>query len=387
MKRLFVLFFFCLFCFGVAQAAPSVADVRIELIKQLESDGTISSKAAHDALARYVNPATNATISQLPSESTNATVTMVAEQVTWTKYLSWVNVIKVIAVIMLLVAFHGMLLNIIKGLWHLIAQVPVEIYQLGFLAITATATIAPHILWASPHAFYVALFGAFANLMLLSWIARTHPNLVKSIKKLFNLGIPFGCVISFWLLLYFGGLSFLYQSQIFGFFAAVAFSGMLSFGMTYRPGVLELGFQRHMLPAVVIGHIAVLGLYVVSSLIGVLPVWFDLFKPGVEYYCTIALGVALLCGGSPFCSRNTAVAVYALTMMVMFALSTVGFTMYNFAVISSIIMVCTTLWALEWLAYITFTASWILCLTVLGGLLYFTGTMLQTYGHYLVFVR
>lgn len=343
---------------GVANAAdaPSVAEVQTQLLTQLETDGVLTAQEAQAAKAKYVQGAQAA-----------------AAEKKWTEYLSLANFAKVVGVVLLLVAFHGVIVNIVKGVWHLIVAVPLEVYQFSMLTITVGGLFRPDLIYAE-QSFYVALFCAFATPMVLVWIAGTHEKLAARLAAFFSVGLPIGSVVNAWACAYFALLAFAYSSQIFGFFAVVAFAGVLTFGMTYRPGVLSMDFDAPKLPMVVLGHAILIGAYIGASMDGA-PEWLRFFKAGVEYYATIALGVALLCGASPWWNRING--FYSLVMIAAAVFGAVAFHVLGFPVIGSILMVFFVLWALEWLGYMSFKVGVITgCFTV-GALLFFGATLFE----------
>ena len=363
--------------FAADSAPPATAgQVKLDLLKQLENDGYLSSKLALEAKERYVAPQDVA----VPlSDKTAATK---AELSFWERYVSWAMFFKVLAVICVLVAFSGFIFKIGAGLIVIIAMVPKEVYQATMLSATMLGTLRPDLLWQS-QAFYIALFSAFANIMLLAWIVESHLRLQEFLKKFFNLGLPPASVVSFWGMLYFGALALAYQSQTFGFFAAVALSGILSFGLYYRPGVLTLHFNEKATNAVIFGHLLVLALYAGLTIGGALPQEVALFRVGLEYYCTIAMGVGFLVAASPFGGRRA-----ALSYLLLFALVTVaavtGYFFFDLKVIGSILSCIAVLLALEWVGYIGYQAGFLWGTFLTGISLYGGSLMLERFAHLVV---
>lgn len=361
-----------------ASASPTLplneARVKLELIHQMESDGFLSTKLANEAKEKYVDPtkldAPEATRSAQPEESL------------WNRYLSLTNFLKVAGVLFLLGAFYGTIVNLAKGVWHLLIKVPTIVYQLPLLAVTLFATMCPQLLWPS-QALYIALFGSIANIVVVGWILAIYPKVAAFLANLFKLGIPLGSVISFWGMLYFGGLAFWYHSQIFGFLAAICVSGVLTFGIQYGRGVLTLAFDEDALGAVVFGHLAVLGIYVVVRQTMPELTGLAYFKVGLEYYCTIALMTGLLVGSAPF-SRNKATGLYVLLMVLMVIAATTGYFMIDLKVIGSIVTCFFVLSIIEWLAYLGFQGGLIAGSAVLGVALYSLSLVAQHFGHYIV---
>lgn len=84
-------------------------------------------------------------------------------------YVSFINAIKLLAVVAFLVCFWATITNIIKRIWFLIIQVPTIIYQSVFLLGTVLATFASFIS-TSPHANFISLFGMFASPLVVGWM-------------------------------------------------------------------------------------------------------------------------------------------------------------------------------------------------------------------------
>ena len=350
----------------------TAAQVKLDLLKQLETDGFLSAKLAQEAKDKYVDP------TQLTSPVTSETTS----DSLWARYVSWVNFFKVAGVILLLIAFGGTLRNLVRGVWHLLVQVPPAVYQGTLLTVTITGTLRPELLWAS-QSFYVAMFCAFANLGLLCWVLATYEKLAKALAALFNLGIPVGSVLSFWGMLYFGALALGYNSQIFGFFAAVCLSGILSFGVYYMPGVLTLYFKEKALNAVVFGHLGILAGYAGLKITGTLPTQADVFVTGLEYYCTIGFAVGLLVGASPFFNRRES-GLYGLVFVLSLLAAITGYFFYDLKVIGSILCSFFILLVLEWLTYWGFRGGVVIGSGILGGTLYSMSLLLERFGHLLV---
>lgn len=367
-----VLMLFSQLGFAAESNVLTKADIKIELIQNMKKDGYLSDKMATEVSGKY--------ISEEDKKPLVETVVTKGSSIQWQDWLSWTNFGKVAGTILILIAFSGVLKKIIKGMWKFIVAVPPIVYQTGFIGLFGVGLIRPDLIWAS-QAFYIALFSSFAFIMVLAWIAEAYPSVLAFIKKLFNIGVPFESVVSFYGMLYFGVLAWFYQSSIFGFFAAVCLSGMLSFTMKYVPGILFLDFKEKMLNAVVFGHLAVLVVYV--YFFRNMPEITKYYDIGIQYYCTIAMCVGLLVGSSPFYKRGSAVG-YALLFVVLFFLASYGYFFLDLRVIGSIVTCFFVLLVLEWLGYIGFRGGLIAGCAVLGAALYGASMLLEKYGHMLI---
>jgi hypothetical protein len=359
-----------------AEPAKTEAQVKLELLHTLEKDGYLSQKLATEAKMKYIDATQLA--APVKASSTKATL---SEPGLWERYGTWANFLKVVAIGFILIAAGGTIKNIIKGMWHLLVQVPVEVYQIPMLAASIYATIAPQAIWAS-EALYVALAASFINIMLAGWFFATHERLTLSLLKMFNLGIPVGSVLNFWGMLYFGALALHYQSQVFGFFSTVCLSGVLTFGLYYTWGTLFLHFKENALPAVVFGHLAVLVGYGILHATNHLPAGAEYFAGGQQYYCAVALGVGLLVGASPWNSKSRA--MYVMLFAVVLLAASAGYTMYDLTGMGSVLFCFGILFVLEWVMYVGFQGGLIAGCAVGGATLYGVAMLMQHFGKYIV---
>lgn len=272
-----------------AAAAVSAATACPHLLEALQKNGYLS---AADALA-----------------ASKEFAPLLAEHVVrsskWdiTGYLSLANFFKVVAIGLLLCAFWQTIVRIAGGLWHLIEKLPLEVWQGLFVSVSMAGLLCAPLL--APHTLYIALFCAFSNLIIATWIVFSHDHIVKWLEKLdkkleVHGRVSLQCIASFMLAMYFGVLAFAFASEIFGFFTAVCVSAMTSFGMMYCPGLLVLYFQRSALNQVVFGNLLVVAAHITLELTGIFPMQVQLFKKGVNFYCTVAAGVGFLVGASPY---------------------------------------------------------------------------------------
>jgi len=359
-----------------AEPAKTESQVKLELLHMLEKDGYLSRKLAAEAKVKYVDPA------QLASPVTAATAKATSGGPTlWERYASWQNLLKVVAVGLILIAAGGTIKNIIKGVWHLLVKVPVEMYQVPMLAVSIFATVAPEAIWVA-EAFYIALAASVINILLAVWFLATHEKLAKSLLKLFNLGIPVGSVVNLWGMLYFGALAVHYQSQVFGFFSTVCLSGVFTFGLYYTWGALYLHFKEKALPAVVFGHLVVLAAFAVLHSTNSLPAGSEYFAAGLQYYCAVALGVGLLVGASPWNRENPG--LYVLLFVVVLVAASAGYTLFDLTGMGSVLFCFGILFVLEWVMYIGFKGGLIAGCAVGGITLYGVAMLMQQFGRYVV---
>lgn len=334
----------------------TAATIKQELIHTLEQDSVLTKEQATTAIGKYIT----ANDKELVVSKKEATF--------MEKYFSFMNLMKVIGIGFLLIAFSGVIKNIIVGAWALIISVPTWVYQGVALAFGVTGILTPQLIWAD-QAFYVALLCSFTNIMVVSWILTVYPKVALFVARLFNLGIPVGSIANFYGVLYFGSLAIAYQSQIFGFFTAVCLSGVFTFGLVYLPrmGALVLDFKEDWMKSIIVSHLIVLAAYVYARDSNIQ--YLELFTTGLQYYCTIALSTALLVAASPFYKREQAVA-YALLFTMVTGVALYGYFFLNIQVVGSILACFYVLFLLEWIAYVGFTGGLILGCFMVGGTLF-----------------
>lgn len=360
MTRFFAIIAFVLMMFVPAayadQAPLTAGQVQQELVQKLVAEGYMTAASAAAAAP---------SIKQSNAE--------IAAQETWTRHLSWINFVKVVAVILFLVALSGVIEKIVKGLWVLIVAVPAYVYQGVFLAISATATVLPAF-QVIPQGFYIALFGSFANLLIVFWILQMYPKVKEQLKKLFNLGIPEYVIVSAWATAYFALLAFGYHSAVFGFFAVVGFSGIFGFGLFYVPGALFLSTQAGALGALIWSHSILLIAYGIVGHLIVIPN-LDLFRAGIEYYMTVAVGVAFLIVMSPW-GRNKEAVNNFIPFTICLIAANMGYSYLDLHSIGAVFDIFAVLLALEWIGYMSWSSGLIIG-TFCSGIVLFGGALLM----------
>jgi hypothetical protein len=380
---------FALLCFLVCGSALAstpasglnAAQVRLDLIHRMQDDGFLSNKLASEAKLKYVDPKElTAPAGFKPAAASNP-----EEDSPWERYLSLASALKVGAVLFFLVAFWGVISNIIAGVWHLLVKVPVVVYQIPFLALSVAMTVFPALFWAS-QAFYIVLFGSVANLIVLGWIFVIYDKLALRLLRFMRLGMSVGTALAFWAMIYFGTLALLHQSQIFGFAAAVCLSGVLSFGMYYSSGTLWLRYEHKAEASVVFGHLLVLLAYVATRTLLPQMHAVSYFSTGLEYYCTVALCVGLLVSSSPMQPRGKPVGMYAVVFILVAIASLVGYYLLGQQVIGSMVACFFLLFCLEWLGYWGFKGGLIVGCAVLGTSIYGLSLLMEHYGQLIVLV-
>ena len=339
-------------------SAATAASVKLDLIGQMERDGALSPQQAQRAKEKYISEGDLRELSEAQAQA------LQKEPGLWERYATWTGFFYFLGVALLAVAFAGWIAKLAKLFLVVIVAVPKEVYQGAFLCAGAwmalNGVLMPGLL-SQTHAFWMAAFGAAANLILAGWILESHPKLAEALKKLFSLGLPLGSVASFWLMLYFGSLALAYGSEIFGFAAAVMFSGMMTFAVGYRPGVLWMDFEEKALPAVIFGNLAAVAGYAALKVSGHLPQEAALFEAGISYWCSIAMGVGFLVGASPYEWRRAGQSPWGwLGLLAAVTLAGVfGYVFFDLKVIGSVLCVFAFLVCMEWYSKLCMKAGFV----------------------------
>jgi hypothetical protein len=366
---------------ALAQTAPqdrTTADIRLELLQQLQQDGFLSDKMAQEARLKYVDPkAVNAPVAQ---DGPPAAPSL------WERYVSWVNFFKVTAVLLLLVAFSGAIAKLGRRLKKIILLVPTPVYQAALLSASVYGTFAAADFLAA-QAYYLRLFCAFSNLILLGWVFESSLQLKALLARLLKAGLPLNVLACAAGMLYFGALAIFNGSTLLGFIAVIFLSGVFSFGVSYAPGVLTLFFAKNRLAAVILGHLLVLGTYAGLKISGALPPESALFAAGLEYYGTVALGVGFLVGTSPFGKKDAAAAAYfflfLLTLTLIAAIT--GYFFFDLKVIGTIMCFFGLLLALEWIGFLSHKVGFLPGAAIMGAVLYGVAMLLEANSHLIIF--
>ncbi|CAL6008471.1 Conserved_hypothetical protein [Hexamita inflata] len=326
--------------------AKTEDEVRKQLLTELIQDGELNAQNQEKLIAKYVVPFV----------------------VNKTKYLSITNFIKTIAVGMLLFATWGIITIVIEKALDVFASIPLYVYLfLAFMA-SVTGLVAPKT-YSKSQSDYVAITCTFTTLMVISATFGAYNKQLEPIMQIFRLGIPRVLIANFWLIVYFASIALYYKSQIIGFFTIVSLSSLTSFSLIYVPGTLFLHFKDEMLPIVVIVHSLELLIYIGLKLTNYFPEVFSVFKFGVEYYASIALGTGLLVGASPFYSHMK----YTIPYVLLFIIITTGSLAVHFLggikVPGSVLTCFCFLTVLEWFGYIGFRGGMIVgCIVSAAGL-------------------
>lgn len=178
---------------------------------------------------------------------------------------------------------------------------------------------------------------------------------------------------------YFGFFAIDQQSKFFGFLSIVSLSSMLSFSIKYYPGVLFLDFKEKAMNAVIFGHLIVIALFAYMLNKEMMLQYTQYFDAGVQFYCTIALGVALLVATSPFYKKEKAIG-YVVLFTALAGISTIGYFFGSMKTAAVVVWIFYALMFVEWAGYIGSRAGWIGFLATIGITLYGSTMFFEKYG-------
>jgi hypothetical protein len=354
----------------------TVAEIKSELINNIRSDGYLSERLAQEVSIKYVK--VEDTQSYITKSSTTEISKDSENESNWSKYFSLVNVIKAIAVILLLFAFSGLIETALLHFKNFIMAIPVYVYQSLCLVASIVGIIKPEII-SEKEFFFVALFSSFSLIIVLFWILSVYEKVQMLFNLLFKLGIPKHLVAIFYGLIYFAVLALVYKSSIFGFFATIAFSSLFACSLAYIPGIRSMNIEDKIISSIVISHSIILGFSIFLNVNDIYKEYVDYFNFGIQYYCTILLGAALVAGASPFEKFRSGNIPYILAFITIIAISTFGYFFWDIKIIASILICFFLLSVLIWVGYIGYNFNFILGTALLGSSLYSVALFLEKY--------
>lgn len=342
--------------------------IALGTIKKLEQSGYITKKNAREASASLV-------FSNKEFFNQHHSVDQKAQNsdIEWTKYLSWINLLKMLGIVSMLIAFRGLVFDFIL---HLV-KIPKNVYQALLITMSLVMTFFPekiHLEQAS----YICMFGVIANVILFAWLFETYEKFFLKIFSLFSLNIHPFVVVCFYLSIYFGLFAIQLDSQFLGIFSCIAFVCM--FGFIFESSGLHtvIGYSEddHMGVSLLVNGLITL----VFSLVTIneidLP-YVSVFTPGIQYICTIVFSITLLIFSSFVYKEQTGSTFYIVLMIVVEMFSLFAMTFYDLEVIPVIINTAFVLFVFSWVGYITSRVSGILTSFVLGVLLYGLAVFLE----------
>ncbi len=351
------------------------AQVILETIQDLEKIGYITNKNALEAKKELVFSKP-----ELLQSDTSIKDTAVGSEVSWTEYLSLINIMKVMAVIFLLIAFKGVVFKFIK----LFTSIPQYVYQTLTLAFSVILTFYPELIWAS-EASYLSIFGVIANIVIIVWIIATYEEFFTRLFKMLSLNMPPEIVASVYATLYFGFFAIYLDSSLLGIVASMSFVSIFGFSMATSGVCTYIGYDSDDYIGIsLVNSLFVVTAFSIINIMGITLPYIDVFTFGIQYILTIVLVITLLIQSSFVYENDKMFGLSVFLFIMVFIGANVGSFVFNLEVIPSIVNTGFLLFFLGWLHYFTFKVSGILTMFVAAITLYVSALMLEAYPEYFV---
>jgi len=368
--RLILLFFITFLSFNLNATEESKEQTPVnQVIYQLEKDGFIDKETSIKAIDHYKN---NKELNNQLSEQFNK------EKTSWTQYITFMNILKLIGIVLILIATRGILYKIIKSMLFIIIAVPLILYQTAALILGVMLTYNPEFFWAK-EAFYVNLFGSTLNIIVVGWIMYTYEGILAAIIKLLNkIKISEEIFVLSLLTGYYYHLSLLETSMFYGTIAVMFFSGLFIYCVSRLFKDIS---EKQILYLFNFFGLGLFSLFVFLDITNVNHVFLDKLMFGLEYVSALIVIVSLLILSSPFFDRMSAI----LPSIMIAILSAIGFMfgMSNgYVEVSGLINTLVLITAFQWVFYLVKDSNYIIVCLVAGLLLFGTGKLIESYQNY-----
>lgn len=381
MRNIIVSIFLSFFCimFSSFTFANTVADIKTNLIQEMTKDGFVPNEKSNEAIEKYVTKDDKLTKVITPEDLKSA-----EKEGTWQSYLSLVNLIKLVAILLILVAFANVIKKIIMSCLVIIMAIPIIIYQLALLSLSLVFTFKPEIIWES-QAFYLALVSSISNIIIVSWILTSYKQLEEFFEKLFKLGINPVLLALFYGSLYFGSYAYGYESQIFGFVTVILASFFFVVGLILLFDNIDDLKPEPAINFTLCVNIAVLIGYVFVRESEIFKNYFSYFTLGFEYFFTALISGILLSTTFPetYVRKSTSM-FHVILFTALSVFSCFAYFMLDAKVIGSIVMSAYSIFLLSWLVYASFKMHFIFGTAITGATLYGIALLLEKYGEYII---
>lgn len=352
-------------------------EVILNTIDKLTKDGYITEKNAKEAKKQYVfdNPELLHKVLEVKNNSEKE----INNEVSWTDYITLTNSLYFIASVFVIIACFSWIKLLIKSGLSIILLVPVPIYQIILLGLSLTMSFKPELL-SVEYSFYLAFIGSMTNLFIVGWIAAMNQDIFERILKIFSLGLNIETIANFWLFLYFGLFTVMYESQAFGLLSVIFFVAMTGFIIVHFGLGIALGAkERNMLLPVVVSNLLVLGSYSFVTITGITIPYLMYFSVGIQYACSLALCVCLLIISSPFFKEEDEFPIGFILMLIVSALGFYAGNIYGLDVIAAFTNTFFVLFMIEWFFYSVHKAHYSIILILAAAALYGVAELLLKY--------
>lgn len=361
------------------------AQIILNNIDQLIKDGFITDKNAQEAKAKYVFQ--NKELKERMEnyvETAKDKKNIEDREASWSEYITFLNIMKFVAVIILIIAFHGLIVNFATTLLTLIASVPIFVYQTVFMASGIAMTFFPELIWES-QSFYLAFFGSFINIIILCWIAFSYEDFFEKIISKLSIGIKPDLLVCIYGALYFGSLAIMYSSSAFGLLTVGFIVTATGFVIYHSNLCVVLGVEKEEhLGTAIISNLMILVAYSLIKINGIDIPHLEHFSVGIEYLCSLALGICLLIASSPMLDSNKNFGLATFLMFLCSGLALAGSVFFGLTTIAAFLNTIFVLYILEWIGYVSKKSGWVAFMFALGASLYGLALLLEEYPQYFV---
>lgn len=355
--------------------AETVSTVKENLIESLSQSGYLDKDKTSEIKNKFITK-------EDTTRQVIANAVSPESETTWHKYVTWINLFKILGILLILIAMGKFVKKIVKQLLFFLISIPLIIYQLIVLALSLTLTFLPaEVPFLSSEKVYIVLLGALSNIAALAWIISKNKKLSEVIQKLFGrnpiLVAAKGGILA---MLYFGYFTLSLPSYLFGFLSVVSFSIFITSSFIwviskFKKTEIE---DKDIILSLLFIHTLALVVYILS------PLDLSYFDKGVQYIFSGIILFLLISNTVPEI-ENKMKLFYSVYFTIITFLSLASYVYFDTKVISTLVFTGYYIFIFMWLAYYTFKANMIIGLMTVGLTLYSSALLLEKFGSYLVF--
>lgn len=355
--------------------AETVSTVKENLIESLSQSGYLDKDKTSEIKNKFITK-------EDTTRQVIANAVSPESETTWHKYVTWINLFKILGILLILIAMGKFVKKIVKQLLFFLISIPLIIYQLIVLALSLTLTFLPaEVPFLSSEKVYIVLLGALSNIAALAWIISKNKKLSEVIQKLFGrnpiLVAAKGGILA---MLYFSYFTLSLPSYLFGFLSVVSFSIFITSSFIwviskFKKTEIE---DKDILLSLLFIHTLALVVYILS------PLDLSYFDKGVQYIFSGIILFLLISNTVPEI-ENKMKLFYSVYFTIITFLSLASYVYFDTKLISTLVFTGYYIFIFMWLAYYTFKANMIIGLMTVGLTLYGSALLLEKFGSYLVF--
>lgn len=288
------------------------------------------------------------------------------------------DVIHIIIIGLILFFFRETVKLFFKKFLEFLKIVPLIVYQKILLLAGIFGIIRPDLI-SEDYEFYIALFSAFSNILIVMWIFLEDSKYSYFFRRILMLGGFFDSIFSFYLMVYFTILAFIYESSVFGLFATIFLANIVTFGIHY----LARKINNSILPSAIFAHLLILTVYLFTLKID--PENTAYFHLGFQYYCPIVISLLLLIGSSPFLYEKKVYIIYSAILISLTMLSSFLYLQYDLTIISSILFTGFILLLLQFIVYFSWKRGINFSMTMITVNFFILFFLYEKYGSMITF--